>query len=95
MAWTPGNQGGSTITSYDVRHIETDADETVDTNWIVEAGVWTPGSLEEYTVGGIDGGISYDVQVRAVNSEGGGDWSSTSMGTPLIGAPTIDSVTPT
>ena len=42
VAWTaPGNQGGSTITSYDLRRIETDADETVDPNWTVETGVWT------------------------------------------------------
>ena len=91
VAWTAGNQGGSTITSYDLRHIETDADETVDTNWTVETGIWTSGSLE-YTVDGLDGDVSYDVQVRAVNTEGSGDWSSTSVGTPLIGAPAIDSV---
>ena len=49
------------------------------------------GSLE-YTADGLDGDVSYDVQVRAVNSEGSGEWSTTSTGTPLIGAPTIDSV---
>ena len=91
VAWTaPGNQGGSTITSYDLRYIETDDDETMDTNWTVETA-WTSGSLE-HTVDGLDGDISYDVQVRAVNSEGSSDWSSTSTGTPGVGVPTIYSV---
>ena len=96
VAWTaPGNQGGSTITSYDLRRIETDADETVDANWTVETGVWSSGTLSgtlEYTVDGLDGDVSYDVQVRAVNGEGFGEWSITSAGRPLIGVPTIDSV---
>ena len=92
VAWTaPNNQGRPNITSYDLRHIETDDDETVDANWTVLTGIWTSGALE-YTVTGLDGDISYDVQVRAVNSEGDGDWSSTSMRTPGVGAPTIDSV---
>ena len=76
VAWTaPGNQGGSTITSYDLRHIET--------------GI--SGSLER-TVDGLDGEVSYDVQVRAVNDEGSGDWSSPSTGTPGVGVPTVYSV---
>ena len=92
VAWNaPTNQVGPTITSYGLRHIETDADETVEANWTVETGVWMSGSLE-YAVAGLDGDVSYDVQVRAVNSEGGGDWSSTSTGTPGIGVPTIYSV---
>ena len=92
VAWTaPSNQGGSTITSYDLRHIETDDDETVDANWSVETGAGTSGSLAD-TVGGLDGDVSYDVQVRAVNSEGPGDWSSPSTGTPGVGVPTIYSV---
>ena len=89
VAWTA--PGGSTITFYDLRHIETDADQTVDTNWTVEAGIWTSGPLE-YKVTGLDGDVSYDVQVRAANSEGSGDWSGASTGLPLIGAPTVDSV---
>ena len=91
VAWNAPNQGGSTITSYDLRYIETDADEMVDANWTVKTEVWMSGSLE-YTVDGLDGDVSYDVQVRAVNTEGFGDWSVTSIGTPLIGVPTIDSV---
>ena len=93
VEWTaPSNQGGSNVTSYDLRHIETDDDETVDTNWTVKTNIWTSGSSLEYTVDGLDGDVSYDVQVRAVNSEGSGDWSTTSTGTPGIGDPTIDSV---
>ena len=63
----------------DLRHIETDADETMEANWTVEFGV-TSGSLE-YTVGGLDGDVSYDVQVRAVTSSTAA-WSTTATGTP-------------
>ena len=89
VAWSaPSDPGGSTVTSYDLRHIDTSADETVDADWTVENGVWTSGSLE-HTVGGLTGETSHDVQVRAVNGDGPGDWSATVAGTPRIGAPTI------
>ena len=83
--------GGATVRSYDLRHIETSEDGSVESNWSVETGVWSSGALE-YTVTGLDGGVSYDVEVRAVIGGSAGAWSATSMGTPLVGAPTIDSV---
>ncbi len=89
IAWTAPS--GSTVTSYDLRYIETAEDETVDANWTIESGIWTSGSLD-YTLTGLDGEVSYDVQVRAVNAGTAGDWSATLMGTPLIGVPTISSV---
>ena len=92
VAWSaPTDQGGSSITSYDLRHIETSAVDKADGNWTVVDEAWTSGTLE-YTVTGVDGDISYDVQVRAVNSDGDGVWSGTETGTPGIGAPAIDSV---
>ena len=69
------------ITSYDLRYILTSADETVDGNWTVRTRVWTSGPLR-YAQGSLTNGSGYDVQVRAVNSEGEGDWSSTIEGTP-------------
>ena len=92
VAWTaPTNAGGSSIVAYDLRYIETSADETVDSNWKVEDNAWTSGTLE-YKLEGLDGGFSYDVQVRAVNGGGDGDWSSTYTGVPLVGLPSIFSV---
>ena len=45
ISWaTPLSDGGSDITAYDLRHIETDDDETVDPNWTVVEDVWTTGS---------------------------------------------------
>ena len=90
VAWTaPAGETG--ITAYDVRHIETSADETVDSNWTVVDDAWTSGTLE-YTITMLDNGTQYDVQVRAVNSNGDGTWSDTKTGTPALPAPTIDSV---
>ena len=70
VAWTaPAGETG--ITAYDVRHIETSEDETDDTKWTVVDNAWTLGTLE-YTITGLDNGTQYDVQVRAVNSNGDG-----------------------
>ena len=41
------------ITAYDVRHIETSADETDDANWAVEGNAWTSGTLQ-YTITMLD-----------------------------------------
>ena len=90
VAWTaPAGETG--ITAYDVRHIETSEDETDDTKWTVADDAWTSGVLG-YTITGLDNGIQYDVQVRAVNSNGDGTWSGTEVGTPALPAPTISSV---
>ena len=90
VAWTaPAGETG--ITAYDVRHIETSEDETDDTKWTVVDNAWTSGTLQ-YTITGLTNGTEYDVQARAVNSNGDGTWSDTKTGTPALPAPTIDSV---
>ena len=90
VAWT-APAGATGITAYDVRHIETSADETDDANWAVADNAWTSGTLE-YTITMLDNGTQYDAQVRAVNSHGDGAWSDTKTGTPALPAPTISSV---
>ena len=93
VAWSaPANNGGDAITSYDLRSIKTADDETDDTNWAVQPGVWSIGNLTA-PVTGLDTGTRYDVEVRAVNGAGAGAWSATSVGTTRPGAPAVDAVT--
>ena len=84
VSWTPP-AGGTAITSYDLRYIESDAADKADANWTVEEGVWTVGTLS-YTVTGLTGGAQYDVQVRAVTGAGEGPWSVTATEVPTAGA---------
>ena len=83
ISWAPPlSDGGSDITAYDLRHIETDDDEAVGSNWTVAEDVWTTGSgALEYTLTGLTVGTEYDIQVRAVNAVGDGPWSVTNTAT--------------
>ena len=86
VAWTaPDESGDSDVTSYDLRYIQTDEDETDLASWTVLEGVWTAdaGGELKYKVTGLTDGTQYDVQVRAVNSAGGGVWSETGSATPM------------
>ena len=84
LSWTaPDSDGGSAITAYDLRYIETASDEMVDSNWTVVEDVWTTGSDDlQYTLTGLTADTDYDLQVRAVNAVGDGPWSATVTGTP-------------
>ena len=86
VAWSaPSDNGGTAITAYDLRYIQTSADETVDANWTVLEDVWTTGSGPlVYTITGLTNGVQYDVQVRAVSSANDGVWSATAAGTPAM-----------
>ena len=80
VSWTvPGNTGTSPITSYDVRYIRSDAADKADSNWTEVTSAWTSGTLS-YDLTGLTPAVRYDVQVRAVNSSGGGPWSETVVG---------------
>ena len=97
VAWAaPASDGGSNITAYDLRYIQSDApDKADDANWSEREGVWRSGALH-YPLAGLTNGVAYEVQVRAVNAVGAGPWSPARIGraqtTP--GAPTIDAVSP-
>ena len=85
MSWfTPDDTGGLDIESYDIRHIETVSDQTVDSSWTLVEDVWTAaiGGDLQYAITGLTGETSYDVQVRAENAKGTGLWSETTAGTP-------------
>ena len=45
--------------------------------------MWTTGDGDlRYKLDGLTNDTEYDVQVRAVNTNGDGDWSTTTTGTP-------------
>ena len=79
VSWTaPSSDGGSALTAYDLRQIQTSADETVDANWTVVGDVWATGGVAlQHTLTGLTGGTQYDPQVRAVNAGGDGPWTAT------------------
>ena len=76
IAWTPpAKDGGSYITSYDVRYIQTSADASDDANWTELEGAWTTGELQ-HVVPELGTDNAYNFQVRAVNVIGDGPWSA-------------------
>ncbi len=83
VQWTaPGYGGSSDIAGYDVRHIRSDSgDKADDSAWTVVEDA-AAAAVRSYTVSGLTDGLRRDVQVRAVNVRGGGDWSVTARGTP-------------
>ena len=82
ITWSaPLDDGGAAMSAYDLRYIESAATDKADSNWtLLDEEVWTSGSLS-YVVSGLRDSTGYDVQVRAVNATGDGDWSATSTGT--------------
>ena len=86
VEWSaPSSDGGSAVTAYDVRRIETDAADKADANWTETHDVWaTGGGNLRYTLQGLTNDTEYDVQVRAVNANGDGAWSATVTGTPEL-----------
>ena len=87
VTWTAPAAADS-ITSYDLRYIRSDADETEATNWTEISSAWTTGALA-YTLSGLDEGRLYDVQVRAVSSDGSTLWSASTRQRVAGRAPTF------
>ena len=78
VEWNAPNDGGSAITHYDVQHRAG------------TSGAWTATEVRtgtSTTITGLLNGTAYQVQVRAANDEGDGDWSDTAIGTPVATAP--------
>ncbi len=76
-AWTaPTDTGGSAITAYHLRH---NADGGTTVNIFIEV----PAPAAAYTITGLTNGAPYQVQVRAVNAQGDGDWSGSAAATPV------------
>ena len=77
VTWSaPAELGGSAITRYHVRHIESAADATDDDNWTVATDAWATGGGDlAYTIEGLLDSTSYKVGVRAVNAQGPSLWT--------------------
>ena len=91
------DDGGSSLTAYDVRYIRRDAPDKADANWTLLRNlepnpIW---DTLEYTVSGLTNGVWYDLQGRAVNAVGPGPWSETFEQRPAgnPSAPVLDQVT--
>ncbi len=95
VTWTVPANTGPAISSYDVRHILSSAseqDKADDSKWTVVSDAWTSGALE-HTIENLERDKSYDVQVRATNADGTGDWSDSVAGvTSANQAPVFTSV---
>ena len=83
VGWSdPATDGGAEVTGYDLRFIRSDAPDKADANWTGRSGIWSSGPLR-YDLGGLTDGVGYDVQVRAANAAGRGQWSGSITVTPL------------
>ena len=77
ISWSAPADGGSPISSYELRYIESGASERSDERWTLQRGLAAGAQLGTVLTGLTDG-VSYDVQVRAVNEDGAGPWSASS-----------------
>ena len=81
VAWfAPSSTGTSPITAYDIRH-----KRSVGGSYTTIHDAWTAGGLT-HSISMLEGGISYDVQVRAVNDAGDGEWSPIATATAIAPA---------
>ena len=80
--WSAPSDGGSSITHYDLQYRAGTSGD-----WTLVEDI----TLTSYTITGLTNGTTYQVQVRAANSVGDGDWSAIVTGTPS--ATVIDPVT--
>ena len=86
VSWSAPSNAGPAITDYDHRHRTTSPEG----NWteVTNTTITAPSA----TIAGLTEGTSYDVQVRATNDEGTGDWSESGTGaTDANAAPSFDS----
>ena len=84
VSWSAPTGITTGVSAYDVRYIETSANEAVDANWTVAEDAWEEGGGSlAYAVTGLTNGTEYGVQVRAVDEDDvDGAWSATTSATP-------------
>ncbi|MCY3599864.1 MAG: cadherin domain-containing protein, partial [Gemmatimonadetes bacterium] len=73
VSWSAPANEGPAITGYEIRYRA-----KVDSAWTVPKAL---GAVLSRMIAGLEGGTTYQVQVRAVSSEGAGQWSDPGEGT--------------
>ena len=76
VSWSVSAANGAPVTGYDVRYRESGAAAA----W-AESNIVNTARTRSETVAGLTNGVSYEVQVRAVNARGAGSWSSSAIQT--------------
>ena len=74
VTWGEPNNAGPPITHYDLRY------RTGSGSWQNQTGT----NATNATIAGLTTGTEYDVQVRASNADGDGEWSPSGQGTPGV-----------
>ena len=87
VTWKAPADNGAGIIRYDVAHCVSTADCSIDGDWSSPSTV--TGSAEDppettHTITTLNNGTTYKVRVRAANSVGDGQWSSSASGTPSL-----------
>ncbi len=87
VSWSAPANEGPEITNYDLRHRA-----KADGEW---SDVSALGAVSAHTITDLNGGTTYQVQVRAISSEGAGEWSEPGEGTTEAAnrAPSFDAET--
>ena len=88
ISWSAPTNTGPEISAYDVRHILSSAseqDKADGSKWMEQVNAWTSGGGSlEHTITGLSQDTGHDVQVRAENAEGTGDWSNSGSGMTTV-----------
>ena len=91
VSWPAPSGNGAAITDYDVRYSSNNGSSWTDWNANATSTATTT------TITGLTNGTTYQVQLRATNSVGDGEWSASAPGTPgapaTMAAPTLTSAT--
>ena len=81
VSWSPPTSPGAlAITGYELRHCNNSGDCSADDSWTI---VSSSGTDTTATISGLSNGITYQVQVRALNGAGLGAWSPSATGSPI------------
>ena len=87
IGWAaPAETGSGAVTTYDLRYIRSSATDKSDDNWTRVIGVGASDS-DTYQMANLGPGARYDVQVRALTSNGAGPWSLTYEAHPTLELP--------